>query len=132
MIGLDTNVLVRLLIADNPAQTEAARRFVHARCTEASPGFIGNVALVELIWVLEAAYGYRRKQVAETLDALLTGPDREFESPDEVRAALDDYRSGEADFADCLIGRINRAHGCEATATFDKKAAKLEGFIAVK
>ena len=46
-------------------------------------------------------------------------------------ASLDDYKTGRLDFTDALIGRVNLARGCDATATFDRKAAKLDGFIAV-
>ena len=34
-------------------------------------------------------------------------------------------------FADILIGEVNRARCCQATATFDRKAARLEGFVRV-
>ena len=131
MIGLDTNVLVRLLVGDDPDQTEQARRFVRRRCTPASPGFINCVVLAELVWVLSASYRYSRTQIAAAIETLLSGPDRVVEALDEVQAALDDYKSGRADLIDSLIVRINRAHGCTATATFDRRAAKLDGFVSI-
>jgi predicted nucleic-acid-binding protein len=69
MIGLDTNVLVRLVVADDPDQT--------------------------------------------------------------ARASLDDYRAGRVELVDALMAHINRTRGCEATATFDRGAAKMSGFVAV-
>ncbi len=131
MIGLDTNVLVRLLVADDPAQTRRAKRFVERHCTPEEPGFINIVVLVELVWVLASAYAYRPAQIADELERLIAGSDRVTEHHDEVRASLADYRSGRGDFVDILIGHINRAHGCEATATFDRKAARLDTFTAV-
>ena len=131
MIGLDTNILVRLLVADDPDQTARARRFVESRCTSESPGFINCSVLAELVWVLARVYDYSRADIAAAVENLLAGDDRIIEHHDEVREALEDYRSRRADFIDAVIVRVNRARGCEATATFDPRAAKVNGFVAV-
>lgn len=131
MIGLDTNILVRLLVADDPAQTARAKHFVDNRCTRESPGFINCVVLAELVWVLARSHEYRRSDIAGAVESLLAGDDRVVEHHDAVQAGLEDYKSGRADFIDAIIVRINRARGCEATATFDRKAAKLTGFVQV-
>ena len=131
MIGLDTNILVRLLVTDDPNQTAQARRFIENRCTPNSPGFINCVVLTELMWVLGKVYDYRRAEIAAAIESLLAGGDRVVEYHDDVRAALAEYKSGGVDFTDAIICRINRARGCEATATFDRRAAKLDGFIRI-
>jgi predicted nucleic-acid-binding protein len=131
MIGLDTNVLVRLVVGDDPRQTNQARRFVDRHCTPASPGFINCIVLAEFVWLLAGTYGYGRSEIAAAVEGLLDGDDRVVEHHDVVRLSLEDFKAGRADFADALIGRINRARGCEATATFDRKAAKLAGFTPV-
>ena len=132
MIGLDTNILVRLVVADDPAQTARAQRFVETRCTPEAPGFINCIVLVEFVWVLASVYDYQRSQIASALEALLAGDDRIVEHHEAVRASLDDYRSGRTDLVDAMIGHINRGHGCEATATFDRRATKLDDFIEVE
>lgn len=129
MIGLDTNILVRLLVADDPEQTARARRFVENRCTRETPGFINCIVLAELVWVLARAYDYSRAEIAAAVESLFAGDDRVIEHDNEVRDALEIYRSGRGDFVDALILYINRARGCEATATFDRRAAKLNGFV---
>src|SRR5882757_4475269 len=131
MIGLDTNVLVRILTADDPVQSQQARLFVESRCTPESPGFVNCVVLSELVWVLERLYRYRRSEIAGAIDGLLASRDLVVEAHDVVHAALAAYRASNCDFVDALIGQINRARGCDATATFDRKAAKLEVFVAV-
>ena len=131
MIGLDTNVLVRLVVGDDPRQANQAKRFVERHCTPESPGFINCVVLAELVWLLGGSYGYGRAEIAAAVEALLAGDDRIIEHHEAVQASLEDFKRGQADFADALIGRINRTRGCEATATFDRKAAKLEGFVTV-
>ena len=131
MIGLDTNLLVRLVVGDDPEQTSRAQRFVNRNCTPESPGFINCVVLAELVWVLASSYHYSRSEIAAAVDGLVTGRDRLVEHHDAVRASLDDYRTGQLDFTDALIGHVNRSRGCDATATFDRKAAKFEGFVRV-
>ncbi len=131
MIGLDTNILVRLLVRDDPDQTEQARRFIDNRCTPESPGFINSVVLAEVVWVLDRVYRFPRRQIAAAIESLLMGQDRIVEYHDDVQAALAEYRSSNIDFIDAVIGRINLARGCEATATFDRKAARLKGFVRV-
>ena len=131
MIGLDTNILVRLLVEDDAVQMEQARRFMESRCTPESPGFINCVVLAELVWVLESFYRFDRARIAAAIESMIAGRDRVVEYHDDVREALAEFKSTSIDFTDAMIGRINRARGCEATATFDRKAARLEGFIRV-
>jgi len=131
MIGLDTNVIVRLFVDDDPEQVASARTFVATRCTPEDPGFIDRVALCESVWVLTAAYGYGRVAVADVIERLLASRDIRLEDHNLVRVAAQSYRVSNVDFADILIGHVNLARGCEATATFDRKAVKLKGFIRV-
>jgi|ERR1700752_811171 len=131
MIGLDTNVIVRLFVDDDPEQAETARRFVAAKCTPENPGFIDRVALAETIWVLTSVHRYRRSAVADVIEKLLDNRDMRLEDRDLVRPALQELRTGNVEFADIIIGQVNLARGCEATATFDRKAARLKGFVRV-
>jgi predicted nucleic-acid-binding protein len=122
MIGIDTNVLVRYLVADDARQAALAAQFLERTLSSERPGFIGNIVLCELFWVLDAGYGYPRAEIAATLQRLLEVDRLRFESPAEIWQALDDYRSG-ADFADALLARIHQAAGCETTVTLDRRAA---------
>lgn len=131
MIGLDTNMLVRLVVGDDPRQTRQAKAFVDRHCTPQSPGYINCVVLAELVWVLKSSYDYSRSQIVAAIEGLIVGADRIVEHPEAVRTSLDDYKAGRLDFPDALIGAINRACGCEATATFDRKAARLKGFVPI-
>lgn len=131
MIGLDTNVLVRLFVDDDPIQVRQAREFVASRCGPDSPAFVDRVALCEMVWVLSAAYGFGRAEIAGVIRKLLGSLDTVLEDADEIQAALQVFQAGRADFADALIGEVNRVRGCVATATFDRKAAKLDGFVGI-
>ncbi|MEE8271031.1 MAG: type II toxin-antitoxin system VapC family toxin [Alphaproteobacteria bacterium] len=128
MIGLDTNVLVRYLVQDDPGQGAAAATFIARTCTSDEPAYLNTVVLSELTWVLSRPYDYRRDQIADVLDKLLRAAQLRFEDPPLIWDALNAYRSGSADMADCLIGAINAKGGCATTVTFDKKAARLTDF----
>lgn len=132
MIGLDTNILVRLFVADDPKQAQQARRFVDKACTPETPAFVNCVVLTELCWVLTQSYGYSRSQVAMVIEGLLDGDDRIVEHREVVVASLADYKTGRIDFVDALIGHVNRTSGCTMTASFDRKAARYRGFRLVE
>lgn len=130
MIGLDTNVIVRYVMQDDPKQAEKASRLVESLTPE-SPGFVPVVALVELVWVLSSCYDLTREQVAQALDALLRAKEIVLDRADHVAQALRTFRASTADFADCLIERTAAAAGCEKTMTFDTGAAKRAGMTLI-
>ena len=125
MIGLDTNVLVRYIVEDDLAQAELSRIVIEDRCSDEDPGFVSLIVLCELVWVLQRAYNCSRSQVGEVLMNLLLTETLQIEHHDIAWQAYHDYGDGSADYADCLISRLNLATGCSTTFTFDKKAAKL-------
>lgn len=128
MIGLDTNVLVRLATNDDPAQALRAKRWLREHTEDV--GFINRVVTVEFVWVLEAVYRYTREQIADALDGLLSTRAFLVEDAAEVRAATQAYRSG-SDFADALIALTNHERECRTTLTFDKRAAKTAEYFSL-
>ncbi|MGY6537232.1 MAG: PIN domain-containing protein [Pararhodobacter sp.] len=126
MIALDTNVLVRFLVQDDPDQARlAAEIFDHL--TDATPGFVGREVLVELVWVLERAYRLGRAEIAGALDGLLASTELVIEGADEVGPALELYRNDGFGFADLMIAAAARRVGARELVTFDRKAARLPG-----
>lgn len=124
MIGLDTNVLIRYVVQDDAVQAAAATRLIESQCSGDAPGFISHLVLVELCWVLGRGYGYDRKVQASVIYALLMTAELCVQESESVWLALRLFEKGSADFADYLIGQINKDEGCETTWTFDRKAAK--------
>jgi len=131
MIGLDTNVLVRYLVQDDPGQSRKAIQVITKQCTRDDPGFINRIALCELVWVLESAYGYSKDTIVAVLEKLLRTSQLKIEDVQTAWTAFRMYQKGKADFADCLMGATNRLSGCETTVTLDLAAGKLEGFRAI-
>lgn len=125
MIGIDTNVLVRYIVQDDAQQARRATQFVERTLGGRTPGFVNDIVLCELVWVLETSYRYEREQVAQTLQRLFEIDRLRIETPALSWRALDAYRSG-TDFSDALIALKNDAAGCSHTVTFDRRAARYE------
>jgi predicted nucleic-acid-binding protein len=126
MTGLDTNILVRYLTEDDPAQTIAAGQVMDSFSPD-SPGFVSLIVLAELVWVLESFYHFTKKEIEHVLETLLRSEELILERADIVSQALRIFRVSRADFADCLIERCGHAADCERTVTFDQKAAAGTG-----
>ena len=124
MTGLDTNVLVRYIVQDEPAQAAAATQLLESQCTRDNPGFVSHLVLAELCWVLGRGYGYDRDTLQTVLTGLLSSVELSVQESAVAWQALRAFQSGNADFADYLIGSSHAAHGCVTTWTFDRKAAK--------
>ncbi len=131
MIGLDTNVLVRYIVQDEPRQAAAAVRLIEGGCTAQSPGYVSVLVLVELAWVLTTAYRHGRVLVAAVVRQILRTAELTVEDRDIVLAALREFESGGADFADYLIAHRNHTRGCPSTYTFDRRAARGRHFALV-
>ncbi len=128
MTGLDTNVLVRYIVQDDPRQSAKATEIIEAAARRDEELFIGPIVLCEMIWVLESAYEFPRGQIGDVVQQMLETERLEIEPRDLTWQALDDYRSTSADFADCLLGRMNQSAGCHTTVTFDRALKGLEAF----
>ncbi|MCS3857821.1 putative nucleic-acid-binding protein [Salinibacter ruber] len=78
--------------------------------------------------MLTSAYEAAGEDVARTVDQVLRTRQLQVERRDQVRAALAQYQSSKADFADCLIGQLCLEAGSDETVTFDQDAARLRGW----
>lgn len=131
MIGLDTNVLVRYLTRDDPAQYAKAAALIEAGVERDERFVVSTAVLCELVWVLESVYRYARSEIAGVLERILATAQFEIERQDDARHALDDFRRTKADFSDALIGRVHRSLGARETVTFDRRVKGLETFRVV-
>ena len=131
MIALDTNVLVRFLVQDDPMQAQLATKVID-QLTDDAPGFVSREVLIELVWVLERAYRLGHPDIATALDGLLSAIELEVEGSDEVAPALELYRNDGFGFADLMIAAAARRAGATEMVTFDRKAARLPGVHLIK
>lgn len=126
MIGVDTNVLVRAL-ADIGHPHHGPAKELLAGLTEAQPGFITQITLVELYWVMAKGLGIDRASRLQVIRGLIETPSLEFDDAEGVVRALSLAEEG-ADFPDALIQRAMELFGIDQTVTFDKGASKRLGW----
>lgn len=119
MTGLDTNILVRYLVQDDPEQSKTAANEIETGLSEGEQFFIADIVLCELVWVLESAYGYVRNKIVPVLEKILRTKQFEFQNKDILWQSLSGYQHKKGDFADHLIGRAGNKAGCREVLTFD-------------
>lgn len=124
MIAVDTNVLVRVLTDDDasPEQTRQARQLVKA----AGAVFVPQIVQVELVWVLERAYGLDKSQILAALELLRDSPVYQLQHQARFALAVERFRHGSAGFADSLIV-VESEHRQAVLWTFDRKLGKQQG-----
>jgi len=127
MPALDTNVLVRYVVQDDPLQFAAAKRLVRQCLADGRSIFVPVTVALELEWVLRSSYGYAKDDVLQVLSNLLSAEELSFESERALEVALQLFRDGAADFADCLHIALATQAGEQPLWTFDKSAAKVIG-----
>jgi predicted nucleic-acid-binding protein len=128
MQAVDTNVLIRALIRDDPEQGPPAEAFIR----DHAPVWVSHVVLVETVWVLESVYDCGKPQLVEALTRIIDNRELFLEEPAVVRAALEMYQAkGKLQFEDCMILEIARKAGHVPLATFDRALGKVEGVIIV-
>jgi predicted nucleic-acid-binding protein len=132
VIGIDTNVLLRWLIAPDQrdigssrSEIEAVERAIRAKNAEF---FVNPVVIAETTWILEQKLKLGHAAVCAVVDRLLYAANITVGETIAVNEARQNYESSNIGFADCLISCLNRGAGCSYTLTFDRKAARQAGF----
>ena len=140
MIAIDTNVLLRYLINDDPIQAEKSHKLINGN----QKVLITDVVITETIWVLTGKrYQLPKDKIVDVIHALFAEKNIQFEDPQSVWCALKDYvnaspikvkgKTKQADFPDALIinkakryGQLNNIQ-LDTIYTFDKAALEIEG-----
>lgn len=122
MRALDTNVLVRLIVRDDPDQVTRAEAFVE------TGAWVSLLVLAETMWVLQSVYGLDQRRVVTVVEMLLDHDRLTLQDEDVVRRAYATFR-GEptVEFSDCLIVETARKAGHRPVGTFDRRLSRVDG-----
>ena len=131
MIGIDTNVLVRFLVGDDPDQEARAASFLAQASARGEELFVAQIVVCELVWVLSYAYGKSRSEITAGLEALLRARQLTFDNIDQIRGSLERFAAGDGDLANWLIWERSRDAGAETVATFDTRLLRSAVFVEV-
>jgi predicted nucleic-acid-binding protein len=124
VIGLDTNVLVRYITQDDPAQAARATRLIESELSDTNPGFVGVVVLAETAWVLQRLYRVTRAEFHDAVGDLLAIRQLVVENRAAVARAHAMSAVANIEFADALVAECARAAGCRKVVSFDRGAAR--------
>lgn len=127
MIGIDTNVLLRLLLDDDPSQSATITELMSVHAKAPRSVLISDVVLAETVWTLRAVYDQPKPALMAVVEGLLGQPAFAFEDRGAVEQALASFGESSAGFPDCLIAAKHAALGCAFSATFDRKMRALPG-----
>jgi len=128
MPALDTNILVRWLVADEAVQTAAVAAFLADARQRGELFYVPLTVVLELEWVLRSRYGFEKPSVMAALDGLLSAQDLELQQESAVELALWHYRpAGAPDFADALHVALASQAQRGPLVTLDRRAARLDG-----
>lgn len=122
MRAVDTNVLVRLFVADDPKQTSQAINFI------GNGVWVSHLVLAETVWVLASFYSLDRDKLVRAVEMLLSNKSLTLQDRDVVDDALSLFRRHRGvKFSDCLILSTARKAGHTPLGTFDAKLARIDG-----
>jgi predicted nucleic-acid-binding protein len=122
MRAVDTNVVLRILLQDDPRQVAAAESFID------KGAWVSVLALAEAIWVLGTVYDRTPGQQAAAIEMLLSHENLVLQNHEAVTAALELFRSKPAlGFSDCMMLEFARHAGHLPLGTFDRNLAKAKG-----
>ncbi len=127
MPAADTNILVRLVVQDDPQQYAAIRTYLLKHRSV----FVSLLSVFELVWVLMRRYARTKADVVSALRTLSEMQELDIESPDILDSTIELWEHAKSDigFADCLILATARQHHRTPLATLDKRLSKLPDTI---
>lgn len=128
MLAVDTNVLLRVFVADDALQHAAVKRLLN-RAEKAGETILVTIpVLCETLWTLRSRHGLDRAACAAFLDSLLDNRMFVLDQSACVRRALARYRVGGGGLSDYLIHELASASKAQPLYTFDKDLLKEAGF----
>ena len=130
MIAIDTNVLVRYLVNDEPRQSRLAKDLVESALADSDRVWVGTVVLVETLWALERAYSFNKTELISVLEDLMAYGVFALEDSGAATDALESYRHGKADFSDYLFAWKSLASAKSKLYTFDGNCREKALFAA--
>jgi predicted nucleic-acid-binding protein len=130
--GIDSSVLLRYILEDDPLCSKVATHFIDEHCTAKDPAYVNVVVLVEVIWSLRRQRGYRKETVVAVIRDMLESQSLVIEKEEIIAEALRKYEADSAGFSDCLIACLNDHAQAKPTFSFDKDAIKRGIFAPIK
>jgi predicted nucleic-acid-binding protein len=125
VIGIDTNILLRLWLSDDPAQNRRIDALLAQHGGTPGSLLVTDVVLAEAVWTLRSAFEQTKPALMIAVRSLIEETAFAFEDRDAVIHATELFERSNCGFSDCLIVAKHARKGCDFTATFDRGMRKL-------
>ncbi|MBF0556504.1 MAG: PIN domain-containing protein [Nitrospirae bacterium] len=121
---IDTSVILRLLIKDDEAKGDACSKLIKNAKSDGIALHIPPVTVLEIVWVLEKVYKYKKTAIREIIEALLNTPDLRVDNEPLFRKTILLYEKKNIKFADAVMGSWGLEKGINIVYTYDEKDFK--------
>ncbi len=125
MIGIDTNILLRLWLNDAPARNKRIDALLAEHGNTPGSLLVSDVVLAEAMWTLRSADDQDKPAQSTAMRSLLDEAAFAFEDRDVIERSVAMFEQSSCGFPDCLIAVKHHRLGCEFTATSDRAMRKL-------
>jgi predicted nucleic-acid-binding protein len=128
MKAIDTNILIRFLTGDDPAQAKMVYALFKKAESEKTELFVPLLVVLETIWLLESVYAVSRAEILDAISDLLLMPVLKFDQHAMLQQMIRYAYGNTLNLSDILIAHAAKTSGCEKVITFDKDASKFNLF----
>ncbi len=122
---VDTNVLLRLFLEDDPAQAEAVRKLFLGAFQEKRKLFVSDMAVAEIVWFLGKKESLPPSVISGVLRPALDDERLYFENRERLSAALALYEYHDVDFIDAYQAALVQEKKLESVVSFDRDFSRL-------
>lgn len=124
---IDTNIFLRILTNDDPAQAEKSKAFILQVISGEKHAYTTVAVLLELAWTLESYFGLKPEEVAEKLSLITATPKLQIENRRVVEEAIEIYKEKHIDFADCYNAAFAKIMSGSLVLSYDRDFDKVSG-----
>ena len=125
---VDTSVLLRILVKDDEVKRKASENLIKNAKTSGITLYVPPVTILEVVWVLEKVYKFKKDAIREIVEAILNTPELNCDMDGVFKNAVRDYEEKNIKFADAMMGHWGLDKGFSTVFTYDEKDFKrIEG-----
>ena len=125
MYCLDTNILLRCIVQDDPVQTPKALKFLRKAVEDKKEIYVSDVVFMETAWVLKRRYSHDATEIRSALEPLLTDKTIRFDNPARLTLALETFSKHRLSLHDAYVAACAAENDEALVVTFDQDFKKM-------
>jgi predicted nucleic-acid-binding protein len=122
---VDSNIIIRFITKDDPKKAEICRRLIE-REMDSENLLLSDMAVAEIIWVLESVYKLKKDEIKEKIEAILNSKGLNFQNKNLLSEAIIIYSTYNIDFIDAYQSVLMQQNDIDTVYSYDKDYDKLK------